>query len=71
MIRSFEQETSRELHIAKDTLNKGEHGAFVSHLMEAFERADGENFDLLLPVVKQIIEKYKLECTCLVDEREV
>lgn len=38
----------------------GQHGSFLTLFAKTMLKADHENFDLLLPVAKDIINKYNL-----------
>ncbi len=62
-MRTVEQEESQELHIARDQSDKI-HGAFLEHFLLAFLNSDALNFDLLRPVMRALIKKYDLTCTC-------
>jgi len=65
VIRSEEQEESRELHLMVDAYNgPKKQGDFLRSFAEAFMRADPGNFELLRPVAAKLIEKYDLKCTC-------
>jgi len=37
------------------------HGSFLTHIFEAFLRADLDNSKLMLPLMKQLTEKYRLQ----------
>ena len=64
-MRTQEQEESREIHIARDVLNaRRREGDFLLYLMRAFVWADTQNFEVLKPVIQEMVEKYDLKCTC-------
>ena len=63
----MEQENSEEVHLVRDFLNsprRPREGSFLFYAFEAFQRADSENYDLLLPAIRVLIKKYGLTCTC-------
>lgn len=64
MVRTEEQENSAELHIIRDAHLTHSEGSFLNYLFMAFMKADRENFETLLPVIKTMIQKYELRCTC-------
>jgi hypothetical protein len=65
-MRSVEQEESLEMHIARDQSATRRHGAFLEHFLLSFINADNKNFDLLRPVMQELMRKYDLTCTCRV-----
>ena len=64
MVRTEEQENSAALHIVRDAYKTTIQGSFLDYLFIAFMKADRENFETLLPVIKTMIQKYELRCTC-------
>ena len=64
MVRTEEQENSAALHIVRDAYKTTIQGSFLDYLFIAFMKADRENFDILRPVVKHLILRYNLKCTC-------
>ena len=66
-VRTMAQEESVELHLVRDAFKSRfppTAGSFLHHLCMAFLKSDRENFNLLLPVMKEIIRKCALECNC-------
>ena len=61
-IRSEEQESSYELHVARDSTEEN-HGIFISSVLQAFEHADPQNFELMRPFVRALIRKYDIKCS--------
>ena len=47
--------------IALDELEKGHHGGFLTHFLEAYIRADPSNKRVLRPAMKTLVEKYELK----------
>ena len=60
-MRTPEQEDSYELHVARDHVEE-HHGKFVTLCLEAMLQADGQNFELMRPVVRALIKKYEMGC---------
>lgn len=70
-VRTYEQEDSYELHVARDYVNwksgllrNVPEPSFLTAFFEALIKADRDNFELLRPVAKELIKKYGLVCTC-------
>ncbi len=64
MIRSPEQENSVERHLMIDYVEGAHPGSFVSYLTKAFLNADHDNFEKLRPIIRDMISKYDVKCTC-------
>lgn len=62
-MRTEEQESSYELHVARDT-SRQDHGAFVEYSFLAFQNADTWNFEMMRPFIQGVIKKYDLRCLC-------
>lgn len=66
-LRSYQQELSRELHLVRDAFNSRfppQPHSLLWFIFNAFLKADGENFEILKPAIKTLIEKYELKCNC-------
>ncbi len=66
-VRTPAQENSIEMHIARDWLNRWPSSAspsFLWHFISAAVRADGENWERIVPALRGIIDKYRLRCLC-------
>jgi len=64
VVRTVEQEESAELHIARDALDE-KHGSFVNNLLGAFLDSEGENFEMLRPVMRKLFLKEHITCNCV------
>lgn len=60
-MRTPEQEDSYELHVARDVVNQHQ-GKFVTLLAEALQNTDAANFELMRPLWRIIVVKYRLAC---------
>ena len=47
--------------IALDELEKGHHGGFLTHFLEAYIRADPSNQRILKSAMESFVEKYELK----------
>lgn len=47
--------------VCRNELKHGNHGGFLVYLMEAYLRADHQNSILLLPTIKRLAEKHRLQ----------
>ena len=61
-----EQMDSAERHLIIDHNNSTdpESKSFLFYVMMSFLKADRENFEILRPAIRVLIEKYKITCTC-------
>ena len=61
-VRTEEQEDSIEIRIARNYLNKypNDNNSFLHLIFMAFCKADRQNFELLRPVIKILIDKYEM-----------